>query len=82
VFHGTFDAFCPVDGILYAPNGTVYSVAYKRKTRSWLGKLSTAESINEISDEKEVARVIEELYDAFVLPAGSDCKHQAAGKNV
>jgi hypothetical protein len=81
VFHGNFDTFCPVDGILYAPSGAVYSVTYKGKTRCWLGKLPTAQFINEISDEQEVAGVIEELYDALVLPTDSDRKSHDVGKN-
>jgi hypothetical protein len=77
VFHGNFDAFCPVDGILYDPSGTVYSVTYKKgKARCWLGKLPTAQSFSEILDEQEVAQAIEEIYDAFVLPADCDRKHQ------
>ena len=67
VFFGTFKSHCPLEGYLYDPSGSVYSVTYSGKTRCWEGKLPTAEQINQISDQREIDRILEDMYDDFVL---------------
>ena len=67
VFHGTFNNHCPLKGFLYDPSGSIFSVSYKGNAICWEGRLPTAELINEITDEQQKSKAIEEIYDAFVL---------------
>jgi hypothetical protein len=67
VFFGKFKKHCPTEGFLYDPGGRVFSVSYKGNSQKWNGHLPTAESINQVSNEREESKIIEDMYDAFVL---------------